>query len=101
MASWDSGDLPTSPEPRQFETQTDSAAYQDGYDSTERELAVARALGWEPTQRQLTLALLRATRLYGRVRRGKVVGGRQPEWLHGRADALRALLRQGMGALDQ
>ncbi|HEY7779355.1 MAG TPA: hypothetical protein VIC85_04000 [Ktedonobacterales bacterium] len=101
MAAWGTDDEPWPPEPRGSSGAGDDPAYQDGYESAMRELTLARTLGWEPTERQMTLALLRAVRMYGRVRGGKVIGGRHPEWLHGRADALRALLRQGIGTGGQ
>jgi hypothetical protein len=44
------------------------------------------------------IAISQAQRVYTTARGGKFVGGQRPEWLHGRADAMRALLRQGVGA---
>lgn len=75
---------------------SDEIAYQDGYTRVVRELTWARSQGFVPTERQLVLALTQATRVYGTVRGGKFIGGRRPEWLRGRADALRALLRGGI-----
>ena len=77
---------------------SDHAAFEDGYQRVKREIAWARARGWSPTQRQLTVALMQAVRVYATVRGGKVVSGQRPEWLHGRAEALRELLRGGAGA---
>lgn len=77
----------------------DDAAYLAGYQSVMRELTWASRRGWQPTERDLALAILRAQRVYTTARAGIFVGGQRPEWLHGRADALRALLRQGVGAL--
>lgn len=76
----------------------DDAAYLAGYQSVMRELAWARRRGWQPTERDLVLAITQAQRVYTTARSGKFVGGQRPEWLHGRADAMRALLRQGVGA---
>lgn len=76
----------------------DDAAYLAGYQGVMRELAWARRHGWRPTDRQLVLAITHAQRVYTTARGGKFIGGQRPEWLHGRADAMRALLRQGVGA---
>ena len=73
-------------------------AYADGYARTERELAWAHAHGWHPTERQLTVALMRTVRVYAAARGGKSVGGQHPEWLHGRVDALRDAIRERRGA---
>jgi hypothetical protein len=72
----------------------DAAAYRDGYGRMMREAAWARSRGWKPTERQIVLALMRTMKMYAVVRGGKSVGGQRPEWLHGRADALRELLRE-------
>jgi hypothetical protein len=77
------------------------AAYDAGYDQVTRELAWARARGWAPTERELTVVLMRAVKVYAAVRGGKSVAGQRPEWLRGRVDALRMLLRQGMGDLAE
>jgi hypothetical protein len=77
----------------------DTAAYRDGYARVMREIGWARAHGFVPTERELVLALNHAGRVYATVRGGKFVGGQRPEWVHGRMDALRALLRNGVGAL--
>ncbi|PWT78694.1 MAG: hypothetical protein C5B60_00765 [Chloroflexi bacterium] len=83
--------------PRHFpiEGKDDPLAYQEGYSRTLREFAWAREHGFIPSERLLVLALVQANRIYDTVRGGKSVGGRQPEWLHGRADALRTLLVHG------
>jgi hypothetical protein len=72
--------------------------YADGYDRAAREFAWARAHGFVPTERQLVRAVSQAMRVYEVVQGGKVIAGRHPEWLRGRADALRDLLRQGAGS---
>jgi hypothetical protein len=73
---------------------TQTEAYADGYRRATRELAWARAHGWRPTERQLTVALMRTLRVYSAARGGKFVSGQHPEWLHGRVDALREALRE-------
>lgn len=75
---------------------SDEVAYRDGYARVMREVMWARSRGFVPTERQLVLALTQATRVYAAVRGGKFVGGRRPEWLRGRADALRTALRDGI-----
>lgn len=75
----------------------DDDAYQDGYRRVMRELAWARRHGWMPSEREIVMALTQAMRVYATVRGGKSIGGRPPEWLRGRADALRTLLREGVG----
>jgi hypothetical protein len=77
----------------------DQEAYRAGYARMMREVELGRAMGWRPTERQLVVALMRTARIYSSARRGKPVGGQRPDWLKGRADALRALLRQGVGTL--
>lgn len=77
---------------------SDESAYADGYRRAMREMAWVRSRGWTPTERQITVALMQAMKVYATARSGKFVSGQRPEWLHGRADALRALLRQGAGA---
>ena len=77
----------------------DETAYREGYARVMREMAWARAHGFEPSEREIVLALTQAMKVYGTVRGGKSIGGRRPEWLHGRAEALRALLRNGVGAM--
>jgi hypothetical protein len=80
--------------PRHFpiEGKDDPLAYQEGYASTLREFDWARDHGFVPSERLLVSALMQANKIYDTVRGGKSVGGMQPEWLHGRADALRTLL---------
>src|SRR5579862_8826637 len=79
----------------------DEAAYQAGYARMMREFELGRAMGWHPTERQLVVALARTARIYASARRGKPVGGQHPDWLKGRADALRTLLRRGVGSLPE
>jgi hypothetical protein len=80
------------------DSDSDASAYADGYRRVMREMAWVRARGWAPTERQITVALMQAMKVYATARSGKFVSGQRPEWLHGRADALRALLRQDAGA---
>src|SRR5262245_34968411 len=80
-------------------TQSDSAAYHDGYQRAVRELAWAQTRGFVPTERQLVRALMQALKVYHVVSGGKSIAGRHPDWLRGRADALRTLLRQGVGTI--
>jgi hypothetical protein len=77
------------------EGKDDPLAYQEGYVRTLREFDWARDHGFVPSERLLVLALMQASKMYDTVRGGKSVGGKQPEWLHGRADALRTLLARG------
>jgi len=85
------------PEP----AERDEEAYRAGYARMMREVRMGRAMGWRPTERQFVVALTRTARIYASARRGKPVGGQRPDWLKGRADALRALLRQGAGSLPE
>ena len=80
---------------------TPAAAYRDGYTRVARELAWAHANGYTPTERQLIRAVTQAARVYETARGGKFIGGRHPEWLRGRADALRAALRNDASPLQQ
>ncbi len=73
---------------------TSGADYDAGYAQVTREAAWARQRGWHASERQLTVMLMRAARIYAAVRGGKTVAGQSPEWLRGRLDALRALVRQ-------
>jgi hypothetical protein len=73
----------------------DDAAYREGYDRVIRELRWVRSRGWMPTERQITVALMQTARVYAAARGGRSVGGQRPEWLRGRVDALRTLLRRG------
>jgi hypothetical protein len=76
----------------------DEAAYRAGYARMMREVEMGRAMGWKPTERLLVVALSRTARIYASARHGKPVGGQHPDWLRGRADALRELLCRGVGA---
>lgn len=67
-------------------------AYASGFTRTVREFEWACAHGWAPTPRQLVVARAQALHVYTTVRGGKPIGGSSPEWLHGRAEALRVLL---------
>jgi hypothetical protein len=78
----------------------DDTAYRQGYDRVMREMAWARQHGFRPSERQLVVAVTQALKVYATARGGKFVGGQRPEWLHGRADALRALLREDAGSSD-
>ncbi|HEV2235644.1 MAG TPA: hypothetical protein VGR57_03195 [Ktedonobacterales bacterium] len=73
---------------------TTGTDYDLGFEQVTREVVWARRRGWNPTERQLTVTLMRAARIYAAVRGGKTVAGQSPEWLRGRLDALRAVLRQ-------
>jgi hypothetical protein len=77
----------------------DELAYREGYRRAMRELAWARSQGFVPTERQFVLALSQAQRVYEVAHHGKAIGGRHPEWLRGRADALRELIKRGVAAL--
>ena len=77
----------------------ESDPYAEGYNRATRELAWARAHGFVPTERQMVRAVTQAMKVYEVVQGGKAVAGRHPEWLRGRADALRDLLRQGAGSV--
>ncbi|HLY31567.1 MAG TPA: hypothetical protein VKQ36_11090 [Ktedonobacterales bacterium] len=72
----------------------DEAAYQVGFTRTLREFALATAHGFTPTERQLVLALTQTVRVYSAARSGKYVSGQRPDWLRGRADALREIIRR-------
>jgi hypothetical protein len=73
---------------------TAGSDYDAGYAQVMREATWARLRGWDASERQLTVMLMRAARIYATVRGGKTVAGQSPEWLRGRLDALRALVRQ-------
>ncbi|HEX2347083.1 MAG TPA: hypothetical protein VHI51_01480 [Ktedonobacterales bacterium] len=73
---------------------TESSDYYAGFTSVLRELADAQARGYQPTERQLALAVTHSARIYTTARGGKPVGGRSPDWLRGRVDGLRSLLRR-------
>ncbi|HEX8732086.1 MAG TPA: hypothetical protein VF725_08495 [Ktedonobacterales bacterium] len=87
---WD--DLIASDQPSGF--RPESAEYYAGFTGVIRELSGARARGFEPTERQLILALTHAARVYASARSGKPIGGRSPDWLRGRLDGLRESLRR-------
>lgn len=76
----------------------ESSEYYAGFTSVLRELADAQARGYQPTERQLVLAITHSARIYTSARGGKPIGGRSPDWLRGRVDGLRSLLRRGGGA---
>ncbi len=90
---------PLDPDEPAVRVERDEEAYRAGYARTMREVELGRAAGWRPTERQLVVALTRTARIYASARRGKPVGGQRPDWLKGRADALRALVRKGVGSL--
>jgi hypothetical protein len=71
-----------------------SADYRAGFDTVMREFAWSRSRGYMPTERQLVLAVTHAARIYTAARGGKPLSGRSPDWLRGRVDALRALIRR-------
>lgn len=73
--------------------ESDDEAYERGYTGTLREYEWAQARGWTPTQRQLVISLSQAIRVYSAARGGRPISGPRPAWLHGRADALRELIR--------
>lgn len=79
----------------------DDAAYRDGYARVIRELKWVQSRGWMPTERQFTVALMQTARVYAAARRGRSVGGQHPEWLRGRVDALRTLVRKGVGLFPE
>ena len=72
----------------------ESPEYYAGFTSVVRELARARARGFEPTERELVLAVTHSARIYTSARGGKPIGGRSPDWLRGRVDGLRSQLRR-------
>lgn len=78
-----------------------SPDYYAGYMGVARELSRAMARGFRPTERQLALGMTQAARIYSAAQGGKPVGGRSPEWLRGRVDGLRALIRKGVAARPQ
>src|SRR5260221_11887387 len=73
---------------------TRDAAYDEGYGQVTREIAWARSRGWVPTERQLTVVLMRALKVYAAARGGKAVAGQHPKRLRGRAAAPADRLRQ-------
>ncbi|MBF6589637.1 MAG: hypothetical protein IVW57_03780 [Ktedonobacterales bacterium] len=74
--------------------ESDAEAYHSGYTRTLREYQWAQSHGWTPTERQFVVSLSQTMRVYSAARGGKPIGGPRPDWLRGRADALRELLRQ-------
>lgn len=98
MAQESLGESPGGAASEPAPSEADVDAYRMGYTRTMREIAWARSHGWTPTERQLVLALSQITRVYGAVRGGKPIGGQRPDWLRGRADALRELLQRGVGS---
>ena len=76
----------------------ESPEYYAGFTSVIRELSSAQARGFEPTERQLVLAVTHSSRIYTSARSGKPIGGRSPDWLRGRVDGLRSILRQKIEA---
>lgn len=75
-----------------------SADYRAGFSTIMRDYAWGASRGYSPTERQLVLAVTHAARIYTATRGGKPVSGRSPEWLRGRLDALRTLIRRGVAA---
>ncbi|HEY7973886.1 MAG TPA: hypothetical protein VID72_00955 [Ktedonobacterales bacterium] len=76
----------------------ESPDYYAGFTNVLRELSSAQARGFEPTERQLVLAVMHSARIYTSARSGKPIGGRSPDWLRGRVDGLRSMLRRGEAA---
>jgi hypothetical protein len=79
----------------------ESPDYYAGFTSVIRELSSARARGFQPTERQLVLAVTHSARIYSSARSGKPISGRSPDWLRGRVDGLRSLLRRGAESRTQ
>ncbi len=79
----------------------ESPDYYAGFTSVLSEMSRAQARGFEPTERQLVLAITHSARIYTSARSGKPVGGRSPDWLRGRVDGLRSLLRHQVSARSQ
>jgi hypothetical protein len=75
-----------------------SEEYRSGFAAIMRDYTFGASRGYLPTERQLVLAVTHAARIYTAARGGKPVSGRGPEWLRGRVDALRTLIRQGVAA---
>jgi hypothetical protein len=75
-----------------------SAEYRAGFETIMRDYAWSSMRGYLPTERQLVLAVTHAARIYTATRGGKPIGGRSPDWLRGRVDALRTLIRRGAAA---
>lgn len=75
-----------------------SAEYRAGFATIMRDYAWGASRGYSPTERQLVVAVTHAARIYTAARGGKPISGRSPDWLRGRVDALRALIRKGVAA---
>jgi hypothetical protein len=80
---------------------TESSDYYAGFSSVIREVSSAQERGFQPTERQLVLAVTHSARIYTSARSGKPVGGRSPDWLRGRVDGLRSMLRRQVAAQIQ
>jgi len=80
---------------------TQSPEYRAGFTSVVRELEYAQARGFDPTERQLVLAVTHSARIYTSARSGKPISGRSPDWLRGRVDGLRTMLRRKIEARPQ
>lgn len=78
-----------------------SADYRAGFATIMRDFAWGRSRGYMPTERQLVLAVTHAARIYMAARGGKPISGRSPDWLRGRVDALRSLIRRGVAAMPE
>ncbi len=82
------------PAPDQTTETPDEVAYHMGFALAVREFAWVVAHGYAPTERQIVRALTQTMRVYTAASSGKYVSGQRPEWLRGRADALRQIIRQ-------
>lgn len=79
----------------------ESPEYYAGFTSVVHELSSAQARGFEPSERQLVLAVTQSARIYTSARSGKPISGRSPDWLRGRVDGLRSMLRRQIEARTQ
>ncbi len=82
------------PAPTPQTTTSDEAAYHMGFALAMREFSWVVAHGYKPTERQIVQALTQTMRVYTAASSGKYVSGQRPDWLRGRADALRQIIRQ-------
>ncbi|HUY76403.1 MAG TPA: hypothetical protein VMV29_06505 [Ktedonobacterales bacterium] len=82
------------PAPGQTTATPDEAAYHMGFALATREFAWVVAHGYAPTERQIVQALTQTMRVYTAASSGKYVSGQRPDWLRGRADALRQIIRE-------
>ena len=82
------------PAPTPQTTTSDEAAYHMGFALAIREFSWVVAHGYAPTERQIVQALTQTMRVYTAASNGKYVSGQRPDWLRGRADALRQIIRQ-------